>query len=358
MICVDEDPALEAAPRWLGKAFAPAQVPPTDGDLRLIGPMQLATSGARVLRRHRLRAPDVPCVVLTPDDAELELVRACFREGAADVLSLSEAPGELAVCIRRTLDARALERRDREDTAALAAELGKRARELQEMVTQVRLAYDHTLGALVAALDLREEATANHSARVALYALMLGLRAGIDDSGTLRDLYHGSLLHDIGKIGIPDAVLLKPGELSDPEWEIMRGHAKLGGDMLDGIAFLRGARDVPLYHHEAWAGGGYPHGLEADQIPVSARIFAAVDSYDAIRSWRPYKPEHTYSDAVPMLHRVAGRRLDPGMVELFLDQAPESWDWLAGAATEAQTFGDAMAACRECMARGGRSVGK
>jgi HD-GYP domain-containing protein (c-di-GMP phosphodiesterase class II) len=223
-------------------------------------------------------------------------------------------------------------------------EFGKRERDLEEALAAASEAYDQTLAALVAALDQRERETAGHSQRVAAYAVRLGAGVGIDGPA-LEDLYRGALLHDIGKIGIPDAVLLKAGELDEAEWRVMREHAQLGADLLARISFLHGAADVPLAHHEAWDGSGYPRGLKGAKIPLAARVFAVVDSYDAIRSERPYKPAETHTRALELLGGEAGRRLDPDLVEAFAAESPAVWERLAARVRPGWTFCDALEAC-------------
>ncbi|HVM71922.1 MAG TPA: HD domain-containing phosphohydrolase, partial [Anaerolineales bacterium] len=135
----------------------------------------------------------------------------------------------------------------------------------------------------------------------------------------LEHVRRGTLLHDIGKMGIPDAILLKPGKLTDEEWVIMRRHPVLAYEMLSSIAYLRPALDIPHYHHERWDGSGYPEGLKGEQIPLYARIFAVVDVYDALTNDRPYRPAWTTDQAIEYLHAEAGKQFDPVIVETFLN---------------------------------------
>jgi putative nucleotidyltransferase with HDIG domain len=315
-----EDPALRELGAWLGGTLTAAA---GGCDVRLVGPAELAAHGAYVLQQWSALEPRIPVVVLVPDGASRELVRECFRAGARDVLTLAEAPGGLAAALRRAHE---------NVGTALALE-------------QLRESYEQTLKALVSAIDLREQETADHSMRVALYSLRLALRLHLPEE-SLRDLYHGALLHDIGKIGIPDDVLLKPGPLSEAQWETMRTHAELGGEILGAISFLSPARDVPLCHHEAWDGSGYPVGLAGESIPLHARIFAVVDTYDALRSRRPYKRAHLHIEAIELLRRASGRRLDPAIVERFAAEPAECWERLAVSAAAEHDFPGALAAAR------------
>ena len=340
-----EDPALRRLLDGLVADLLPGTGDPDACDVRLVGPAELAADGVRGLRRRRMRPQRGPLLVIVPDDASRELVRECFRAGAQDVLALGEAPHCLVPAIWRAFE-RADSRADLPgETGEVAAELGRRARQIESALQQLQHSYDQTLEALVSALDLREQETADHSLRVALYALRLALRLGVPEA-SLRDLYHGALLHDIGKIGIPDYVLLKPGRLSEAEWQIMRTHARLGGDMLGAISFLSAACDVPLSHHEAWDGSGYPMGTAGAEIPLHARIFAVVDTYDALRSERPYKRAHSHAESVPLLVEAAGSRLDPAIVERFAQEPAESWEQLAASAPRERGFAGAVAAAR------------
>jgi putative nucleotidyltransferase with HDIG domain len=323
-----EDPALPRLREALAPELALEFGVAVHCDVRLVGPSELAKNGIRGLRRHRLREDAAPLVVVVEDATPPELIRECFRAGARDVLTLAEVRQSLLPVLRRVLEQNgaglALER----ETDQLAAELGKRARQVEAALERLQQSYDQTLKALVSALDLREQETANHSLRVALYSLRLALRLGVPEH-SLRDLYHGALLHDIGKIGIPDGVLLKPGSLTEAEWQIMRTHPQLGGEILRAISFLAPASDVPLCHHEAWDGSGYPRGMRSREIPLHARIFAVVDTYDALRSERPYKRALPHGESLVQLREDAGVRLDPDIVEQFGGESPEIWDQLA-----------------------------
>jgi putative nucleotidyltransferase with HDIG domain len=312
-----EDPALRELAARLPPGLVPAGADAQRCDVELVGPAQLAARGVR-----SLCAGQSPLVVVVLDDASRELVRDCFRAGARDVLTLSEARECLAPVLRRVLE--------QSDASALE---------------QLQQSYDETLKALVSALDLREQETADHSIRVALYALRLALRLRVPEAA-LRDLYHGALLHDIGKIGIPDGVLLKPGRLSTAEWQVMRTHPELGGEILGGISFLSPARDVPLCHHEAWDGSGYPTGMAGRDIPLHARIFAVVDTYDALRSERPYKRAHSHSESVALLREASGVRLDPEIVASFAEEPPRTWTALAACAPRERGFRAALADAR------------
>lgn len=170
--------------------------------------------------------------------------------------------------------------------------------------------------ALAAALDVRERETGLHSRRVARYAVTL-MCAVTEDPLALRQMYWGALLHDIGKIGVPDAILLKPGPLTEPEWAQMRTHPEKGHTILAGTSFLRGAAEIVLAHEERYDGSGYPRGLAGNAIPLGARLFAIVDALDAMTSDRPYRAKVSFERARADLVRGAGSQFDPAAVEAF-----------------------------------------
>ncbi len=191
-------------------------------------------------------------------------------------------------------------------------------KKLKDLIERLENTYNETLEALSHALDYREEETEYHSKRVAEYAILLAKRYGIEDENKLRYIYWGGLLHDIGKIGIPDRILLKPGKLSEDEWNIMKKHVVIGYQILKGINFLRPALPLVLHHHEWWNGKGYPMGLREEEIPVEARIFSIVDAFDAMTSDRPYRKAMSYSKAISEIKRMRGIQFDPNVVDTFL----------------------------------------
>ncbi|HEV7671322.1 MAG TPA: HD-GYP domain-containing protein [Thermoanaerobaculia bacterium] len=188
---------------------------------------------------------------------------------------------------------------------------------LEESQSERERSYVEALGAVVAAADARDHETAGHSFRVAHYALALAKRLGLDRE-ELKAIEWGGLLHDVGKMAVPDEILRKVGPLSDHEWQIMRQHPGWGFEMLADIRFLqKTALQIVYSHHERWDGEGYPTGLAGEEIPLAARIFAVVDTYDAMTSDRPYRRAGTHHAAMIELERVAGRQLDPQVVTAF-----------------------------------------
>jgi diguanylate cyclase (GGDEF)-like protein/PAS domain S-box-containing protein len=199
--------------------------------------------------------------------------------------------------------------------------------ELLQSNADLAAAYDATIEGLSRALDLRDHETEGHSRRVTEMSVRLAQVMGIDDDDVLVQIRRGALLHDIGKMGIPDRILHKPGPLDEGEWAIMREHPRYAVEMLSPIEFLRPALEIPYCHHERWDGCGYPRGLSGEQIPLAARIFAAVDVWDALSSDRPYRRAWPREKVASYVRSLAGTHLDPRVVEAFLgpaaDPAPE-----------------------------------
>ncbi|NPV77784.1 MAG: PAS domain S-box protein [Anaerolineae bacterium] len=201
---------------------------------------------------------------------------------------------------------------------AIAIENTQLFENLQRSNTELSLAYDATLEGWSRAMDLRDEGTEGHTRRVTDLTLRLAQMAGMSEE-ELVHVRRGALLHDIGKLGVPDRILLKPGPLDEAEWAVMHRHPQFAFDMLWPIAFLRSALDIPYCHHEKWDGTGYPRGLKGEQIPLAARIFAVVDVYDALISDRPYRPAWTEEEAFATIREGSGTHFDPEIVKLFFE---------------------------------------
>jgi putative nucleotidyltransferase with HDIG domain len=205
--------------------------------------------------------------------------------------------------------------------AAIAIDNAELFDGLQRSHTDLALAYDTTLEGWSRALDLRDKETEGHTRRVAEMAIRLARTMGLPED-ELVHLRRGALLHDIGKMAIPDSILLKPGPLTDEEWEVMRRHPTYAYEMLSPIAYLRPAIDVPYCHHEKWDGTGYPRGLHGEQIPLAARVFAIADVWDALRSDRPYRPAWPEERIRAYIREEAGRHFDPRIAEMFVRLVP------------------------------------
>jgi PAS domain S-box-containing protein/putative nucleotidyltransferase with HDIG domain len=200
---------------------------------------------------------------------------------------------------------------------AIAIDNAELFSQLQDSNEELRLAYDITLEGWALALELRDVETEGHTRRVMELTLDLAREIGVDDEH-LVDIRRGAILHDIGKMGIPDSILFKPGPLTSDEWRIMKKHPRFAAQMLAGIDFLKPALDIVLYHHEKWDGRGYPRGLKTDEIPLPARIFAVVDVYDSLTHKRPYKNAWPEDEATQYIQEEAGKHFDPAVVNHFL----------------------------------------
>ena len=201
--------------------------------------------------------------------------------------------------------------------AAVAIERAVLFKDLQRSNTELNHAYDSTLLGWAKTLELRDEETKGHADRVTNNAVGLAEALGIDEE-ELKFIKWGSLLHDIGKMGVPDSILLKPGKLSEEEWVLMRQHPIYAYNTLSGIDFLKKSLDIPYAHHEKWDGTGYPRGLTGEEIPLPARIFAIVDVWDALTSDRPYRKAWSEKKAIAHLQEQAGKHFDPEVVKAFL----------------------------------------
>jgi len=208
------------------------------------------------------------------------------------------------------------------EQAAVAIANARLIGDLKGAAEELALAYDATLEGWVHALDLRDRETEGHTHRVVDRTVDLARRAGMAEE-TLVHVRRGALLHDIGKMGIPDRILQKPGPLTEEEWSVMRLHPTYAHEMLGGIGFLRPALDIPFCHHEKWDGTGYPRGLRGEEISLAARVFAVVDIWDALVSDRPYRKAVPAPQVRAYLRTIAGTHLEPRLVELFLSTGPE-----------------------------------
>jgi putative nucleotidyltransferase with HDIG domain len=198
--------------------------------------------------------------------------------------------------------------------AAIAISNAQLFESLQQSNSELTQAYDATIEGWSRALDLRDKETEGHSLRVTEMTVELARAFGLSDA-ELVQVRWGSLLHDIGKMGVPDGILLKPSALTEEEWVAMKKHPVFAYEMLAPIHYLRLALDIPYCHHEKWDGSGYPRGLTGEQIPLTARIFAVVDVWDALTSDRPYRPAWTEEKALEYIRASAGTHFDPQVVE-------------------------------------------
>lgn len=257
-----------------------------------------------------------PVIVLTAQHGKEYLLRS-LNAGARDFISKPFDRHELIMRVRNLLDAHLAHCMVYDQKATLEDMVRKRTDELQ----QTRMQVVQRLGM---AAEFRDEETGNHILRMSHISELLARTIGWDDDDCELMLM-ASPMHDIGKIGIPDHILLKPGKFEPDEWEIMKTHATIGGKLLDGddSTLMRMAREIALSHHEKWDGSGYPNGLAGEDIPMSGRIAALADVFDALTSQRPYKKAWPVEDAVQLIKDNSGKHFDPQLVEVFLQKLPE-----------------------------------
>jgi putative nucleotidyltransferase with HDIG domain len=201
--------------------------------------------------------------------------------------------------------------------AAIAIDNAQLFDNLQRSNMDLALAYDATIKGWSHALDMRDKETEGHTQRVTELTERLARAMDVSEAEIVH-IRRGALLHDIGKMGVPDGILLKPGNLTDDEWVLMYKHPQLAFDMLAPITYLKPALDIPHCHHEKWDGTGYPRGLKGEQIPLAARLFAVVDVWDALRSDRPYRKAWPEEQVLEHIRSQAGTHFDPKVVVLFL----------------------------------------
>jgi len=202
--------------------------------------------------------------------------------------------------------------------AAIAIDSATMFRDLQISNLELNIAYDATIEGLSRALDLRDKETEEHTRRVTEIAMKLASRLGVDDSERVH-VRRGAILHDIGKVAIPDQILFKRGPLVEEEWKIMRKHPDIAVELLSPVSYLAPALDIPHWHHERWDGTGYPDRLVGEQIPFSARLFAFADVYDALTSDRPYRSAWRKQDALQYIREQSGLHFDPEIVPVFIE---------------------------------------
>jgi len=272
-------------------------------------------TGLEMIPHLQELAPDTVVVMISGMQTVESAIEA-LRLGAFDYLVKPFDLRQVEAGVTRALEHRALLVAKRQHEERLEELVEQRTRELDQALTSLEQAYRSTLRALTAALETRDQETHGHSERVVSYSLRLGHEYGLD-STRIKALEFGALLHDIGKIGVPDAILRKPAKLTEEEWVHMRAHPLHGQQILRGIEFLEGASRVVAQHHEKWDGSGYPLGLSGEDIDLCARVFSVADAFDAMTSDRVYRKGKSYAAAAQELDAWAGRQFDPQVVAAF-----------------------------------------
>ena len=283
-------------------------------------------SGLDMIPHVKQLSPDT-VVVMISGMQTVESAIGALRLGAFDYLMKPFDLRQVEAVVKRALEHHDLVVAKQRYENHLEELVEQRTAELDRALNSLEGAYRSTLKALTAALETRDSETHGHSERVVTYSLRLGREYGLN-SAEMKALEFGSLLHDIGKIGVPDSILRKPAKLTEEEWVRMREHPLHGQQILRGIEFLQGASRVVAQHHEKWDGTGYPLGLQKEEIDICARIFAVADAFDAITSDRVYRRGKSYEAAAQELDDWAGRQFDPKVVEAFHRVPKEDWEEL------------------------------
>jgi len=273
------------------------------------------TSGLELLREVRAHFPSLAFLMATGVDDVRVGVQA-MKLGADDYLLKPFDIDVVLLSLQRALERKQLEREVENYRRHLEEMVSQRTQQLQLAMTELELSHSATLEALGSAIDLRDGPTAGHSKRVLLYSVKIAEAIGGMET-QMKTLGMGAWLHDIGKLAIPDSILLKPGALNEQERQIMERHVELGYDLVKGIPFLADAAEIILAHHERRNGSGYPRGLSGDNIPMCARIFAVADSFDAMTSDRPYRLALPLRTARNVIYAGSGELFYPEIVDAF-----------------------------------------
>jgi len=279
--------------------------------------------GLELLGEIKGQGYEAGVLMLTACDDVASAVQA-MKAGALDYVLKPFRLEQLGVAVDRVLADCREQRRKKQQMVQLEMLVNEQARQLRRALEQLHEAWEKALDAMVAALDAREHEPESHSKRVSEYAAHLGSMLGAEPD-LLEAIRRGAMLHGIGKIGIPDRILHKPGKLTQAEWAEMRKHPQIGFWILDGIEVLKPASQIVLTHHECFDGSGYPAGLKGGAIPLGSRIFSIVDSFDAMTSDRPYRKAMSYESARREIERGSGRQYDPEIVRCFM--AVPAGDW-------------------------------
>ena len=282
--------------------------------------------GLELIPKLERLSPNTVPIFTSEIESEGNTVKA-YRAGAFDVIQMPMSLQKIETAVQRAFiqyEMRSLRDRYRNQ---IESEVALRTFELEQNLDDIERSYRMTLSAVVRALEKRELETEGHSERMITFSLRLAYELGLEKEA-LRDLELGTLLHDVGKINIPDDVLKKPERLDAAEWNLMKRHPTLGHEIITGIPFLDGAARIVAEHHECWDGSGYPKGLRGEEIAIGARILAVIDAFDAMISDRVYRKARSYEATVAEIERFAGSQFDPMIVEAFKNIPVDDWEFL------------------------------
>jgi response regulator RpfG family c-di-GMP phosphodiesterase len=315
-------------------------------------------SGMELLAKVRQSYPQMVFLVVTGVD-DIRVGVEAMRKGADDYLvkPLQVDANIVSASLTRAWRVKRLEHEVEDYRHHLEEIVAEQTQQLREALRQIERSYDHTLEVLGAAIDLRDSPTAGHSRRVFLYSVEIAKALGGLES-QMRNIAMGAWLHDIGKLAIPDAILLKPGPLTDEERAIMQRHAQIGYDLVKGIPFLADAAEIIFAHHERCDGSGYPRGLKTQEIPAGARIFAVADTFDAMTSDRPYRRALPFEASREVIEKGAGKHYDPQVARVFLGIPDETWEAIRRETAAIQAFAFATASDIQALSKPVESASK
>ncbi|MDD2540526.1 MAG: response regulator [Desulfuromonadaceae bacterium] len=297
-------------------------------DLVISDIMMPGRSGVELLRDLKKVDPDIAVLMIT-GLSDMNTAMECVHLGADDYITKPFGINRVVLTVKNLLERRCLAIEKKNYQVSLEFKVMEQTSQIRKTMNELSSAYDNTLAALVKALDAREKEVGSHSERVMNFASFLGAKLGMAGK-ELQELAKGALLHDIGKIGISDNILLKAGPLDDIEWVEMRRHPHVGYAILSEIDFLKMPAQIILTHHERYDGTGYPNQLKGEQIPIGSRIFAIVDTLDAMTSDRPYRKALPFDRATAEIFKYRGSQFDPIIADLFLSIPRKHWEECAG----------------------------
>jgi len=289
-------------------------------DIRMPG-----KSGLELLEEIKQINPDV-MVIMISAVKDIESAITAMEKGAYDYVSKPFKLNEVSFAASKAQGKRRLVLENKEYQKHLEKMVEERTSDLKNALQELDKTYNFTLRAMATVLDTRDTETQGHSLRVVSFTLKLAELMQITDPNTLKVYEYGALLHDIGKIGIPDAILRKPEGLTAEEWLIMKKHPAIGYNLLRRIKFLDTSAQIVLHHHEAFDGSGYPSGLSGDNIPLGARIFNVADAIDAITSDRPYQKAQPFQTVTDELRKHSGGQFDPRIIAIFEKVGVDFWE--------------------------------
>lgn len=293
-------------------------------DLVISDIMMPGKSGVDMLKELKNLDKDIAVLMIT-GLTDMTTAMECIHLGANDYIAKPFSLARVVLTVKNMLEKRALELERKNYQAGLEYKVTEQTAQLLRTMHELKHAYNSTLTALVKALDAREKEVGSHSERVMNLTIFIANKLGIEGE-ELEQTAKGALLHDIGKIGISDNILLKPGKLDEAEWLEMRKHPEIGHAILSDIKIFKIPAEIILSHHERFDGTGYPQGLKGEQIPIGARIFTLVDTLDAMTSDRPYRKALPFDKVIDEVINNKCTQFDPRIADLFLSIPKSQWE--------------------------------